>query len=48
MGKKDLKIEECIDKIAQLKKEFGAEIVYKASRRYYDRTYNEYDFVEEK
>lgn len=40
-------IEKCINKIKALEKEFGQEIVYKASRRYYDRSYYQTEFVEE-
>ena len=46
LDKTEQKIEECINEIALLEKKFGRNTVYKASRRYYDRAYAQYDFVE--
>lgn len=46
MGKTDEEIEQCVNMIAKLEEKFGADVVYKASRRYYDRIYSKYDFVE--
>lgn len=40
------RIEECVSKIKALESEFNTDIVYKASRRYYDREYNKYEFVD--
>ena len=40
-------IEKCIEKIKALEEKFGTDIVYKASRRYYDRAYYQSEFMEE-
>ena len=46
--KKDNKeiIESCIKDIKALEKKYGEDVVYKASRRYYDRAYYQTEFVE--